>query len=203
VPDINVIFFDVGGVFLTNGWPTASRQLAAETFGLDWKAFEQRHELVRTAFETGRLTLEGYLRATVFYQERPFGQESFKKFMLEQSQPFPEALALLSEMAQSGRYFLATLNNESPELNRYRIRTFGLWRYFKAFFSSGFLGVMKPDEGIYRLALDVTQCPPETCLFVDDRPLNLECAARCGLQTVLYQDVAQLRQAFDRLAMSY
>jgi putative hydrolase of the HAD superfamily len=203
VAEINAIFFDVGGVFLTNGWPTQSRRLAAETFGLDWEDFEQRHQFVRAALETGRLSLDAYLQATVFFEERPFTKEAFKTFMLEQSKPFPEALALLSELTASGRYFLATLNNESPELNRYRIDRFGLRRYFQAFFSSGFLGVMKPDQAIYRLALDVTQYPPASCLFVDDRSLNLECAADCGMKTILYRDVAQLRQELHQLAIGY
>jgi putative hydrolase of the HAD superfamily len=203
VDEIKAIFFDVGGVFLANGWPTSSRQLAAQRFGLEWEAFEQRHQLVRGALETGRLTLDAYLQATVFFEERPFTQEAFKTFMFDQSQPFPEAFALLAELAASDRYFLATLNNESRELNRYRIERFGLRRYFKAFFSSGFLGVMKPDEAIYRLVLDVTQHSPATCLFVDDRPLNLECAARCGMQTILYEDTSRLRQALDRLSIGY
>ena len=62
---------------------------------------------------------------------------------------------------------------------------------------------MKPDEAIYRIALDVTQYRPESCLFVDDRPLNLECGARCGMRTLLYSDPGQLREALDRLGVSF
>jgi len=36
------------------------------------------------------------------------------------------------------------------------------------FSSSCFVGVRKPDEAIYRLALSVIQRRPEACLFIDD-----------------------------------
>ena len=35
MPGRPTLFFDVGGVLLTNGWDTAARRRAAETFGLD------------------------------------------------------------------------------------------------------------------------------------------------------------------------
>ncbi len=112
--------------------------------------------------------------------------------MLVQSQPCPETLALVERLARRRRYALATLNNESLELNLHRIERFGLRRYFSAFFSSCFLGVKKPDDAIYRLALQITQRAPEECLYIDDRAQNLECAAQRGMRTVLYRNAGQL-----------
>jgi putative hydrolase of the HAD superfamily len=68
-----------------------------------------------------------------------------------------------------------------------------LRREFKAFFSSCYLGVRKPEEGIYKLALEVTQRTPEECLFIDDRELNLECARQLQMRTIHFQNAAQLR----------
>ena len=95
-------------------------------------------------------------------------------------------------MTAAGRYLLATLNNESAELNAYRIREFQLTRNFSVFFTSCYLGVRKPDDAIYRLALDITQRAPEECIFIDDRLLNLECARRLGMRTIHFQNPAQL-----------
>ena len=53
------LFFDIGGVLLTNGWDTGARKRAAETFGVDYQEFQTRHEMLKTAFETGRLSLDG------------------------------------------------------------------------------------------------------------------------------------------------
>ena len=48
------LFFDVGGVVLTNGWDQATRHGAAEKFGLDPEELEDRHELVVHAWEMGQ-----------------------------------------------------------------------------------------------------------------------------------------------------
>ncbi|HEX4002123.1 MAG TPA: HAD-IA family hydrolase [Candidatus Acidoferrales bacterium] len=199
---VKVLFWDNGGVILTNGWDRGSRHKAVDTFHLDWADFEDRHELMLNAFECGQASLDEYLRRVVFYRERAFTPDDFKRFMLEQSQPFPESLAFLGALTRTGRYFSAALNNESLEINDYRIHAFQLRDYFKAFFSSCYLGVRKPDRGIYSLALKITQSEPGECAMIDDRGLNLECAKEMGMHTVQFQSVAQLREDLARLGVT-
>ena len=200
--EVTTLFWDNGGVILTNGWDRGSRQKAVEKFKLDWADFEDRHELLLNAFECGQATLDEYVRRTVFYRDRPFTQEQFKQFMFEQSQALPEALAFLKKLAKTKRQILAALNNESLEINDYRIKTFGLRDCFGAFFSSCYLGVRKPDRGIYSLALKITQRDPAECVLIDDRGLNLECAREMGMHTIQYKDVAQLRGELEKLGVT-
>ena len=200
--DIKVLLFDVGGVLLSNGWDRASRRLACQRFALDWEDFQDRHDLVSGDFERGKLTIDEYLERTVFYRERPFTRQEFIAFMKAQSEPFPESLALLGDLAASGEYLLATLNNESRELNEHRIDTFGLRDYFTMFLSSCYLGMRKPNAGIYGVAVDVLQHRPEECVFIDDRELNLECAGRAGIQPIHYQDAQQLRDSLAGLGVA-
>jgi putative hydrolase of the HAD superfamily len=192
--DVTALFWDVGGVILSNGWDRAARAEAAKNFGLDWEDFQDRHELASPAFETGQITLDIYLQRTVFYRKRAFTREEFTAFIFEQSEEFPESRAVLSGVARAGKYLLATINNEPLELNVRRIEKFNLRREFVAFFSSCFVRIRKPDEAIYRLALEVTQRRAEECLFIDDRELNLECARQLGMHTIQFKSAAQLRQ---------
>src|SRR2546425_4501562 len=46
-------------------------------------------------------------------------------------------------------------------LNQYRIEAFHLRRNFLVFFSSCYVRSRKPEEAIFRVALEVTQRPPE------------------------------------------
>ena len=195
---ITSLFWDVGGVILTNGWDRTSRQRAAEQFKLDWDDFQDRQELVIQQLETGQMKLEEYLERTIFYRSRSFTKDEFKAFMFAQSQPKLEAISIVEQLARSWKFLMATVNNEYLELNLYRIEKFRLRRYFTVFFSSCFLGVRKPDGAIYRLALEITQRPPEECLFIDDRALNLECAQVLGMRTIRYQNPAQLRRELRR-----
>ena len=93
---------------------------------------------------------------------------------------------------------MSTLNNESRELNDYRIEKFGLRKIFRLFISSCFVGCRKPEHDIYRLALETTQIPAKQCCFIDDRDLNLECAAKLGMHTIQMQHLDQLRADLAR-----
>ena len=190
---ITTIFFDIGGVLLTDGWGHDSRRAAAEKFGLDWEEYSDRHEKVGHAIETNRMSLEQYLDRTIFYRSREFSREEFRAFIFAQSQPKPESIEIVTQLVGSKKYFLATINNEILELNVYRLEHFGLRRYFPIFFSSCFLGLRKPDEAIYRLVLQVTQQTPDQCIFIDDREVNLECPRELGMSTILFRDVERLR----------
>jgi putative hydrolase of the HAD superfamily len=96
---------------------------------------------------------------------------------------------------------MATINNESRKLNQYRIQTFKLTELFDLFISSCFVGVRKPEARIYRMALEVTQHVADECCFIDDRPINLEGAAKLGIKTVLMKDPAQLRRDLHNLGV--
>ena len=198
---IATIFFDIGGVLLTDGWGHNSRRAAAEKFGLDWDEYADRHEKVGHAIETNRLSLEQYLDRTIFYRPREFSREEFRAFIFAQSQPNPESIEIVAQLANSKKYFLATINNEILELNVYRLEHFDLRNHFSVFFSSCFLGLRKPDEAIYRLVLQVTQQAPANCVFIDDREVNLECPRELGINTIMFRDATQLRSELRELGV--
>lgn len=198
---ITTLFWDIGGVILTNGWDHVSRKEAAETFHLDWDEFRERHDLSFPALDSGHITLNQYLDRTIFYKARTFSREEFTAFMYAQSQEYAEARAVLDTATRAGKYFVGAINNEPLELNQYRIGAFGLRRSFQVFFSSCYVGSRKPEEAIFRLALAVTQREPEQCLFIDDRPLNLESPRRMGMNVIHYQNAEQLREELRNYAV--
>lgn len=199
--EIKAVFWDVGGVLLTNAWDHTQREAAIKRFQLDREELAERHELVVSSFERGKITLDEYLDRVVFYRSRTFAREEFKKFMFELSEPNPAALIFARKLAKTGKYLMGTINNESRELNQYRIEKFGMREIFTVFVSSCYVGLRKPEEGIYRLALDITQQIPGQCCFIDDRALNLEVAKRLGMQTVEMDDVEQLEEDLRKLGI--
>jgi putative hydrolase of the HAD superfamily len=201
VAKITTLFWDIGGVVLTNGWDRGSRRKAADTFHLDYEEFQDRHDLSFPAFDAGHITMDEYLDRTLFYRQRDFTREEFIKFMYAQSVEFPESRAVLDALSRSGKYFIAAINNEPFELNEYRIRTFDLGRNFLAFFSSCYVHLRKPEELIFRVALRVTQRPSDQCVFIDDRPLNLDSPRRLGMNVIHFQDAQQLRRDLQKLGV--
>jgi putative hydrolase of the HAD superfamily len=202
VAEPTALFFDIGGVLLTNGWDRKARKSAVEKFGLDQEEFDNRHEMVVHAWEMGQITLDDYVRRTVFYRRRPFTRDEFESFLFGQSRECAEAIAAVKKYAAARRWLIASLNNESLELNEYRIKRFKLREIFSIFLSSCYLGVRKPDEKIYRLALHITQRAPAESVFIDDRDINLEAAARLGMRVVHFQNPEQMMADLGRLGIS-
>lgn len=200
-PAVTALFLDVGGVLLTNGWDHAIRRLAADRFELDLAEMEERHRLVFDAYEEGKSTLDEYLDLAVFYTRRSFSRETFTSFMLAQSQPYPEMIALVRSL--KARYGLKVLavNNEGRELNVHRIQTFRLGEFVDAFISSCFVHMRKPDPDIFRLALDVAQVPAAQVLYVDDRGLLVEVGRRLGLRGLHHTSYESTRAALTALGL--
>ena len=191
---IELVLFDVGGVLGTNGWDREQRDEAVTKFGLDRDDFQYRHEEMVGALESGEVSLDEYLAITVFCAPRRFSPDDFKKFMFAQSVAWPDSIAVARDLGDARKVRLATLNNESEELNCYRIENFGLRAIFPTFFTSCWLGVRKPTRHMYERVLGMTQADPKLTLFIVDRLQNLAPAASLGIQTLQFTTAAKLRE---------
>ena len=198
---ITDLFFDIGGVLGSNGWDRQQRAAAVRHFGLDENELEELHGETVAMLEQGRMGLDEYLRCAVFYRPRSFTPEDFKAYMRAQSVPYRETIDLARALAGTGRYRLMTINNESAELNQYRLEQFGLRDVFVTFFSSCWVGTLKPARRIYEVALAMSQAEPGRSVFIDDRERNLEPARALGMKTIRFTDAQGLRQELAALGV--
>jgi putative hydrolase of the HAD superfamily len=199
--DISVLFLDIGGLLLTNGWDRAMRRRAAETFELDFDEMNERHNLTFDTYERGLLSLDNYLQRVVFYCRRPFTPEQFKTFMFEQSQLLGDNLELLRRIADAYGLQVAAISNEGRELATHRIGKFHLVDFMDFFIISSFVRFRKPDEDIFRLALDIAQVSPEQAVFIDDRLMFAEVAQSLGIRSIYHEDLDQTLAALDRVGL--
>lgn len=199
---ITTILWDVGGVLLTNGWDRKGRAAVLAQFGLDRDLFEERHEMSNDAWEKGLITVEEYLRKTVFYEPRNFSPSDFFAAMKAQSQSLGDsALGILANLAASESVFLGMVNNEARELNDYRIDKFSLRNYFKLFVSSCYVGLRKPDHQIFKMTLSILQKDAGSVVFVDDRSGNVDAASSVGIHAIRYQGSEHLKTELEKLGI--
>lgn len=184
------VFIDIGGVLLTNGWDRNSRKEAAKKFGIDYEEMEGQHHLNSDTFEIGKISIETYLDRVVFFKKRDFSRVDFKKFMFDQSQPFPDMLNLARQLRSKYGLKIAAVSNESRELNEYRIKKFKLDEFVDFFVSSCVVALRKPDADIFRLALRLSQTAPEQIVYIENTPLFVDVAAELGIQGILHTDYA-------------
>jgi putative hydrolase of the HAD superfamily len=192
---IIALFLDIGGVLLTNGWDRTMRQRAARKFDLDYEEMNERHHLTFDTYEEGKLNLDQYLSRVVFYRRRSFSRDDFRDFMLAQSEPMPEMIALLSTLKKKYGLKIAAVSNEGRELTIHRVGSYKLNRLIDFFICSCFVHLRKPDEDMYRLALDCAQVPAENVVYIDDRLMFVQVAGAMGIKGIHHIDYESTRAA--------
>jgi len=194
-----ILFFDIGGVLLTNGWGHDSRKLAAKKFGLNYDEVNTLHNYIFNIFEIGNITLDQYLDTVIFNHTREFTREDFKEFMYSCSKELPGLLQWLKDWKKSCGFRIISINNEGRELNDYRIKKFKLHDCFDAFVSSCDVKMRKPDPGIFQLALGIAQAHPSQCYYFDDRIFQVETAISMGIHAFHHTSYEDTKATLEKI----
>jgi putative hydrolase of the HAD superfamily len=199
---VNTLFLDIGGVLLTNGYDFHIRQRAAEKFGIDYEEMNERHHMTFGTYEMGKITLDEYLRRTIFFKDRPFMPEEYKDFVFSQVQSFPEMIQLVRKLRNRYRLRIAAVSNEGRELTVRRIRQFVLNEFIDFFVVSCYVQCRKPDEEIYRIALDMSAAAAPRVVYIEDRDMFVDVAKNLGIQGILHTGYESTRRALSSLGLS-
>jgi putative hydrolase of the HAD superfamily len=199
---IRALFIDLGGVMLTNGWDSDTRKAAAEEFHLDLAEVDSRHRMTFDTYEIGKLTLHDYLSRAIFYTPRSFTREQFVEWIYAQSKPYTDMIALVRGLKRKYGLKVVVVSNEGREISEFRIRKFNLGEFVDAFVCSAFVHLRKPDNDIYRLALDLSQIPANQTAYLEDRPLFVEVAGQFGIRAILHRSVVSTKAALTALGLT-
>jgi len=197
---IRILFSDIGGVLLTNGWGHESRMAAAKKFDINYEEMDILHDFIFNVWEMGKISLDDYLDTVIFKQKRNFTKEAFKRFMYAQSVQLPYTLPWMIEWKNRHKNIkVISINNEPRELNELRINKFNLHDFFDAFVSSCEVGMRKPDPGIFLLALGIAQAKPEECIYFDDRIMLVEAARKVGIHAFHHNSFEDTKKILESL----
>jgi putative hydrolase of the HAD superfamily len=199
VADLKILFFDVGGILLSNGWGHEAREEAAKRFGLDYAEVNSLHNFIFNVYEIGSITLDEYLDTVIFNHPRDFVREDFKDFIFSTSVELTDMLAWLKEWKKDCGFRIISINNEGKELNDYRVRKFKLHDAFDAFVSSCEVKMRKPDPGIWQLAMGIAQVTPQQCVYFDDRQMFVTTAQKLGIRSFQHTSFERTKKILEDL----
>ncbi len=202
IQPITTLFVDLGNVLLTDSWGPAMRQKALEQFDFDFAEVAKRSQLTFEGYEEGKVSLDEYLDWVVFHQQRSFSREAITTFMLGQSQPHPEMIALVQSLRARYGLKVAVVTNDGREFFVHRVKQFRLKEFVDFFIVSCFVHYRKPEVEIYRMALDIAQVNPEEVVYIDDQELFVEVAQSLGLHGLHHTDYASTRAALAALGLA-
>jgi 2-haloacid dehalogenase len=115
--------------------------------------------------------------------------------------PVPGTADVVRELKALGIRVFA-LSNWSRETFQKIVHSYGELASFEEILLSADYGCVKPEERIYRIALERFGMPVEELVFVDDSPLNVRGAEAVGLRALTFTGAEQLRRDLVRLGIS-
>ncbi len=201
--DITCLLLDIGGVLLTDGWNKKFREQAAAKFEIDFSEIEDRHHLVFTVYEEGKLTLDEYFDQTVFFKRRSFTRDQFREFMYGRSEANTEMIEMVRVLKQEYGLKTIVVSNEGRELNEYRIQKFGLDKFIDAFVSSCYVGTRKPDVNIFSLAIDIAQVPSDKIIFIENTAMFVDIAETLGIKGICHTEFELTRRQLEAFGLKY
>jgi FMN phosphatase YigB (HAD superfamily) len=197
---IRLIVSDFGGVICTFDYRIFCERLARRTGRTTDEVFALVFDGdLQVAFEAGALSGPDYHRKLMGL----LGTEmSYDEFFRIYGDIFTEVLPtcdLLRRLA--ARYPLYLLSDTNEIHFGYVRQTVEVVRLFEQCVVSYEVGVLKPDPRIYQEVLRRSGVPAEACVFIDDRPGNVEGARRVGMQALLFQSAERCAADLESLGV--
>ena len=199
--EIRLIISDFGGVICTFDYRIFCQRLAGRTGRTTDQVFAAAFgDRLQREFETGRLSGPAYHRAVM---DRLGADVPYEEFFPMYGDIFTEIPATCDLLRRLHARYLLYLLSDTNEIHFGYVReTVGILRVFRECIVSYQVGAMKPDPRIYGEALRRSGLPATACVFVDDRPANVEGAARVGMHALLFQSAEQLAAELTRLGVA-
>ena len=182
------IIFDFGGIFsihddILEFWRKNSVKL-----GVD---LEAANKIALPIWLEARV---GNIDSNIFWEKlgafTKIGAKEFKRYFIDYTSFRDELYDYVKENL-SGKYRLAILSNQieswlEPILEEKKFRT-----VFDIIVTSYNTGLAKPNIGIYEKVVQELGVKAEECIFIEDRPKNLEPAKKLGMSVIEFKNYDQ------------
>ena len=194
---IRCAFFDVGNVLLFFSHERMCRQLAS-VYGCS--AGRMRSALFSSGladeYDRGRVTTEEVFetlgdavgRTADLAEARTAAAEIFE---------LNEGIVPIVDELQRRSVKLILLSNTCEVHSSYCLERFEILSRFDDRVLSHEVGFLKPEDGIFRVALERAGCSAAECFFVDDIEEYVDAAGRLGIPSRLFRGAADLQRALD------
>jgi putative hydrolase of the HAD superfamily len=195
------VAFDLGGVVLT--WDPAA--IIASVFENERDRALVRDLVFRhpdwAGLDRGELTQDDVIQDAAARTRIPVSRlrvlfDTFPQALV----PVEPVLDLVSKVCAGGNrvFVLSNMHRASFEYVR---DSLGILGRFDGRIVSCEVGAAKPDSAIYRYLLERFDLDPAETVFIDDHQVNLDGAARFGIATVLFTDVASCQSDLEALGV--
>lgn len=201
---LSAVIFDYGCVISHPQNEDSVQRIIKHLSASGDKEFRLHYLRHRAELDAGKLTAYQYWQITTREMGLNLPDTEIQWLIKEDIESWTvvnqEMLHFISWLHQQG-YTLAILSNMTHETLAY-IHARDRWHHIFdfAFFSCD-LGMVKPDPEIFRYVLDQLKVPGESCVFVDDTPVNCVAAEQFGIHAFRYTNLRGMKSYMSGLGI--
>ena len=191
------IIFDLGGVLVHLDWDRVCGAL--ETLSTQGTG-AVRAEVVNGSIVSD--SMRGNIGPQEFQQrlcdrlEIEVSYEAFVEIWNGLLRPNQEIVPLIAGLKPGHKLVLAS-NTDAIHFS-YSIKHFPVLHQFDRHFLSYKMGLLKPETAFFDHVLRALDAPPGDCVFIDDRPDNVDAARRMGITSFRFDSVERLQRDLDQ-----
>ncbi len=197
---IKSVIFDWGGVLIDDPAPGLMRY-CAKALKVSKEKYIKAHGKFEADFQKGLISEDAFWKQICRELNVPkprnssLWAEAFEAAYVPRNNIFSMAAWL-----QENGYRTAVLSNtEVPAMQHFHLQKYEM---FDAAVFSCLEGVKKPDKEIYEITLKKLGYGPEKAIFIDDKQEYIDGAQEAGINTVLFQDINQVKDELNRLGVN-
>jgi putative hydrolase of the HAD superfamily len=192
---IKAVAFDYGRVISFSPGAEVMEELAALA-GLDRHTLESLMWPYRGDYDRGLVSGEAYYKAMLARGGVHPDEKTLEKMAALDTAGWtrinPATVRLMEDIKSAGLK-VGILSNMPHEFLSMARERFPVFKLPDAGIFSCELGLIKPEEAIYRALLSALGCEPEEVVFFDDLPVNVEAALSLGMKACVWQDAETAR----------
>ena len=181
-----VIAFDIGQVIVPFDWASVEAGFAGRTGSSLAEVSAAMKKLAKIGYENGKVGTAEFLAELNRLLKSDITREEFTFFWNVSFRECREMVPIVEELARSNRLF--ALSNTNPEHYDYLNDVLNVYRHFEYRIFSHEVGVMKPEQDIYREVIKYTgrAVRKRDVLFIDDKSDFVFGARRYGFSAIQF-----------------
>ena len=137
-------------------------------------------------YESGEISTEEFITRCINGLRLQMSRSEYADAFNDMFSEIPEMSRLLKNVHAEGKYRLFLLSNTSPLHFEHISRRFDYISLLGKFGLSYELKSLKPEDAIYKKAIEYLGIVPEESLFIDDLEENCAAAEKFGIKTIQY-----------------
>lgn len=154
-------------------------------------------EHLHLRYETGQITTSGLCDALRAVAKKPLQNEALVDAWCDIFQANETIVPVIQQLKDNG-IRLVLLSNISEMHHHYVMGRYSFLKWFDDAALSYKVGAMKPDDAIFHAAIEVANCAPAECFYIDDVGQYVAAARGWGIDAETYTDTPSLVEQLRR-----